>query len=77
MVDARFQGRGIGRAALRRVIEHARRKGFTRLQLSYVPGPGCPEPFYLGLGFHRTGRVDGTEIVLEMSLAGDGSPARS
>ena len=69
MVDARFQGRGIGRAALQQVIGHARRKGlFTRLQPSYVPGPGCPEPFYLGLGFRHTGRVDGNEIVLELSL---------
>ena len=77
MVDARFQGRGIGRAALQQVIEHARRKGFTRLQLSYVPGPGCPEPFYLGLGFRHTGRVDGDEIVLEMPLTGDASSGAS
>ena len=77
MVDARFQGRGVGRAALQQVIEHARRKGFARLQLSYVPGPGCPEPFYLGLGFQHTGRVDGTEIVLERSLGGEASPAGS
>ena len=72
MVDARFQGRGIGRAALLQVIEHVRSKGlFETLQLSYVPGPGCPEPFYLGLGFRHTGRVDDDEIVLELPLHGD------
>ncbi|HSH89306.1 MAG TPA: GNAT family N-acetyltransferase [Ramlibacter sp.] len=69
MIDARFQGRGIGRAALLLVIEHARRKGlFKTLQLSYVPGPGCPEPFYLGLGFQHTGRMDGIEKVMELPL---------
>jgi diamine N-acetyltransferase len=73
MVDARFQGRGVGGAALQQVIEHVRsRKQFTRLTLSYVPGPGCPEPFYLGLGFRHTGRVDGEEVVLELPFAEGG-----
>ncbi len=69
MIDSRFQGRGIGRAALLQVIEHVRCKGlFSTLQLSYVPGPGCPEPFYLSLGFRHTGRVDGVEVVLDLPL---------
>ncbi|WP_200954419.1 GNAT family N-acetyltransferase [Rhizobacter sp. Root1221] len=69
MIDAKFQGRGIGKVALLHVIEHVRSKGlFKRLKLSYVPGPGCPEPFYLGLGFQHTGEVDGNEIVLEIPL---------
>lgn len=69
MVDARFQGQGIGRAALMLVMEHARAKGcFETLELSYVPGPGCPEPFYLKLGFRHTGRVDEGEVVLEFPL---------
>lgn len=72
MIDARYQGRGIGKAALTRVIEHVRAKGrFASLELSYVPGPGCPEPFYLGLGFRHTGRVDGNEVVLELPLQGN------
>ena len=70
MIDARFQGRGIGRIALLRVIEHVRSKGlFQTLKLSYVPGPGCPEPFYLGLGFRHTGEVEGDEVVLELPLS--------
>ena len=72
MIDARFQGQGIGKVALLRVIEHVRSKGlFKTLKLSYVPGPGCPEPFYLGLGFRHTGQVDGNEIVLELPLRQD------
>lgn len=70
MIDEKFQRKGIGRAALLRVIEHARQKNlFETLELSYVPGPGCPEPFYLGLGFRHTGRVDEGEVVLEFPLA--------
>ena len=70
MIDARFQRRGIGAVALSRVIQHVRAKGlFKSLQLSYVPGPGSPEPFYLGLGFCHTGRVDGAEVVLEIQFA--------
>jgi diamine N-acetyltransferase len=70
MIDAKFQRQGIGKAALLRVIEHVRGKGlFKTLELSYVPGPGCPEAFYLGLGFRHTARVDGKEIVLELPLS--------
>lgn len=69
MIDRNFQRRGIGQAAMLRVIEHVRAKArFTSLELSYVPGPGCPEPFYRGLGFRPTGRVDEGEIVLELPL---------
>jgi diamine N-acetyltransferase len=71
MIDVNFQGQGIGRAAMLQVIEHVRRKGlFTSLQLSYVPGPGCPEPFYLSLGFLHTGRTEQGEVVLELPLTG-------
>ena len=69
MIDQKFQRRGVGRAALLQVIEHVRGKGlFGSMTLSYVPGPGCPEPFYLGLGFCHTGRMDGKEVVLALPL---------
>jgi diamine N-acetyltransferase len=31
---------------------------------SYVPEPGGPGPFYLGLGFEPNGEVDDSEVVL-------------
>jgi diamine N-acetyltransferase len=69
MIDARYQHRGIGRAAMLRVIDHVRSlHRFKSLQLSYVPGPGSPEGFYLGLGFRPTGRVEENEIVLALPL---------
>lgn len=71
MVDSRFQGRGVGREALRQVIAHVRARGvFARLRLSYVPGPGCPEAFYRRLGFVPTGQIDDGEVVLELLLHG-------
>ena len=69
MIDNRFQRQGIGAEALRQVIAHVKGKGlFVSLVTSYVPGPGCPEEFYLRAGFRHTGRVDGAEVVLELPL---------
>ena len=69
MIDSKFQGQGIGAAALQRVIAHVRSKGlFSSLVVSYVPGPGCPEPFYVRAGFQQTGKVDDGEVVLELPL---------
>jgi diamine N-acetyltransferase len=70
MIDATFQGQGIGTSALQQVIEHVRSKAvFAKLELSYVPGPQSPEKFYLGLGFRPTGEVEDGEVVLELALA--------
>ena len=75
MIDAGFQRKGIGTLALGQVIAHARSKGaFSAILVSYVPGPGCPEEFYLASGFRHTGRVDGGEVVLELLL--DEAPVR-
>lgn len=72
MIDAGFQGRGIGAAALEQVIAHVRSKRvFSALATSYVPGPGCPEPFYLRAGFRPTGALDDGEVVLELPLRTD------
>jgi len=69
MVDTHFQGQGIGTAALEQVIAHVRSKAlFSSLLVSYVPAPGCPEKFYLRAGFKHTGKIDGGEVVLELSL---------
>ena len=73
MIDTRFQGQGIGRLALQQVIDHVRSKGlFSSLVTSYIPGPGCPERFYLRAGFKHTGKIDDGELVLELPLQTDG-----
>lgn len=72
MIDARYQGRGIGREVIRLVLEHVRgRPGIHRFYTSYVPEPGGPGPFYLGLGFAPNGDVDDGEVVVVYPLHGD------
>ena len=69
MIDAKFQGHGVGRAALELVIAGLReRQMFAVLELSYVPGLGCPEAFYRKLGFVPTGRVKGGEVEMSLPL---------
>jgi len=69
MIDARFQGRGVGKAALEQVIAHVRAtRAVSLLTVSYVPGPGGPEPFYVACGFRHTGQIDEGEIVLELPV---------
>lgn len=77
MVDARFQGLGYGRAAIHLIAEHVRAlPGATALTVSWVPAPGGPEPFYLGLGFEPTGEVHEGEVVGRLDLASAaGAPA--
>jgi len=69
MVAEQFQGKGIGRKAMQLVIAHVRGKQcFRKLELSYVPAEGSPEPFYLSLGFRNTGRIEEGECVMELPL---------
>lgn len=71
MVDGRHQQKGIGRSALRLVIEHVRTKrSFGHLMLSYVPGVGSPERLYRSLGFVPTGQVQEGEVVMALDLRG-------
>ena len=70
MVAAGFQGRGYGRVAIARIVDHVRTLPDAReLLVSWVPADGGPEPFYRGLGFEPTGEVDGVEVVARLSLA--------
>ena len=69
MIGDGFQGRGYGAAAVRLLADHVRtRPGGTELFVSWVPGPGSPEAFYLGLGFEPTGEVHDGEVVGRLAL---------
>ena len=69
MVDARYQGTGVGRRALELLFEHVRaRPGATHLLTSIVPGEGSPGPFYEKLGFVYTGEEDEGELVMRREL---------
>ena len=69
MIDARYQGHGFGKRAIKLLIEHVKtRPGATELGVSCVPGEGSPCPFYEKLGFVYTGEEDDGELVLRRKL---------
>ena len=68
LIDARFQRRGLGAAAMRWVIAEARRLGVAQVALSHVAG-NAAGVFYAGLGFAYTGRVDEGELEMVLRLA--------
>ncbi|WP_377642381.1 GNAT family N-acetyltransferase [Oryzobacter terrae] len=68
LVDHRFQGRGIGRAALTLLLDRLRAEGEERVRLSYVDEPGGPRGFYERFGFVPTGEVDDGEVVAVLAL---------
>ena len=78
MIDTRWQGQGLGTAALDLVVDHLRtRPDAERLLSSLVPGTvGSPRDFYLGYGFRLTGEwFDGEEVTELLLLPPD--PVRS
>jgi diamine N-acetyltransferase len=69
MIDAEHQGKGYGRQALSQVIDYIKTlPKATEMFTSYVPGEGCPAPFYRKLGFEETGEWDGGEAVMKLEL---------
>lgn len=69
LIDARFQRRGYGRAALDQVVAYLRtRPDADLLVTSVVPGDGSPLNFYLQYGFKATGQMFDREQVLHLPL---------
>lgn len=62
LIDRIHQRRGIGRLVLDIVAEQCRAWGATDLEVSWMPGPGSPEPLYRQFGFEPTGKVEHGEI---------------
>ncbi len=69
MIDKNHQGKGYGRQAMARIIEHVRTfSNATALYLSYVPEENNPGPFYRKLGFVDTGEIVDEEMVMKLDL---------
>jgi diamine N-acetyltransferase len=68
MVDARFQGKGVGRRALELLLDEARADGVAEVTLSVVPGPHSALAFYERSGFERTGEMHGDEAEMKLTL---------
>lgn len=68
-VSAGQQRRGIGRFAVGQVADEVRRRGWARLTTSWESADHGPEPFYLGLGFRRTGEMSDDQVIGELDLS--------
>ncbi|MFK0259022.1 GNAT family N-acetyltransferase [Streptomyces sp. NPDC090445] len=67
-VDAAHQAKGYGRFAIEAVTDELRRRGASRVFVTWEPGPGTPEPFYRSLGFRLTGETSGGQTVGVLDL---------
>lgn len=76
MIAEPYQGKGYGKQAIAKLVEHLRAMGIPRLWTScehdegfpeLVEG-GCPEGFYRKLGFVPTGGMYDREIELVLDL---------
>ena len=68
MIDARHQGRSLGRRAIALVLDEARGRGARVIETSCVPGLGGPGPFYEKLGFAYTGAEEEGQLVMRRDL---------
>lgn len=69
MIDARHQGRGCGKAALKAALDWMREDGRSGLcWLSYEPDNEPARRLYAGFGFRETGEKDGRELIAVLQL---------
>lgn len=66
-IDARWQGRGYGRAAAKLVLDEMRADGrYRTCMLCYIEGNEVAKQLYASLGFRETGERDGNEIEMRL-----------
>jgi diamine N-acetyltransferase len=70
MVDAQHQHKGIGRQAMRLLLERWGSMGVTAAALSVIPTNRETIAFYQSLGFELTGEEEGGELVMRRQLEG-------
>ena len=69
MIDARYQGKGYGRAAMQLLIEQFEREhAHPSTSLSFVPGNTAAEQLYASVGFRKTGEIIDGELVMVRPL---------
>jgi diamine N-acetyltransferase len=74
VIDGPEQGNGVGRAAVRTLMEWlAQREDCRELRLSYHPDNTVAAKLYASLGFQPTEALSGDEVVASLSVL-DGHP---
>jgi diamine N-acetyltransferase len=67
-VDADDQGRGVGRFAVQKLIDEARERGMSHVNVIYEAGEGGPEAFFRRVGFTPVGETEYSEVIAEIRL---------
>jgi diamine N-acetyltransferase len=69
MIDAKYQGKGYGREAMKLIINHVKtRPKAHKLLLSHSKLDGNAGEFYLKCGFEYTGKEIYDELVMSLKL---------
>ena len=68
-IDRLHQRRGIGRRVLDALVAQCQARSDPSLLVSWMPGRGSPEQFYLDYGFVPTGEMEGDEIAARLDLS--------
>lgn len=67
-IDARYQGKGYGKAATRLILDALRQDGkYSKVELCYVEGNEAARSLYESFGFRETDR-DEDEIIMSLHL---------
>lgn len=69
MIEAKYQGKGYGKEAMKLVINHVKNRPEAKeLLLSYSQSDGNAGEFYKKCGFEYTGKVIDDELVMSLKL---------
>ena len=69
MIDARYQGKGYGRAAIQLLLaQFEREQAHPSTSLSFVHGNTAAEQLYTSVGFRKTGKIVDGELVMVRPL---------
>jgi len=73
MIDANYQGKGYGKAATLEVVRRMSEiEDCQAIYLSFVPENTGAERLYSSVGFERTGKLNGDEIVMRFKIQDSG-----
>jgi diamine N-acetyltransferase len=71
MIDKNYQGRGFGKQAMQKIIEHIKtypQGKAPSIYLSYDPNNEAARKLYNSFGFAETGEMDDGEVVAKLIL---------
>lgn len=67
-VDADDQGRGVGRFAVKALLDEARDRGVDHVNVIYEAGEEGPEAFFRRVGFEPVGETEYGEVIAQVRL---------